>query len=129
MGHSRSLTHATNDADCVESANINRVSKNVQSVRAQSRFEDFLAERDDATFDVRFLSETWRDDTEEFFVSPKGAHFFLSGGTDSKGVGMCGQLMYIFICKQLRMPSGQGNGLSVISKCPCCFVLSCSMLL
>ena len=50
----------------------------------------------------------------------------MSGGTGSKGVGMCGQLMYIFICKQLRVLSGQGNGLSVRSTCPCGFVLSCS---
>ena len=89
MGHSRSRKHATNDAYCVESMNINFVRKNVQSVRAQSRFEDFLAELDDATFDVCFLSETWRDDTEEFFVSPKGAQIFLSGSTGSKGVGIC----------------------------------------
>ena len=40
-------------------------------------------------FDILFLTETWRSDVEEAFISPLGDYIYLSGGCNHQGVGLC----------------------------------------
>ena len=51
------------------------LAKNVQSIRTTSRFEDFLVEIDTADFDILFLCETWREESEETCHSTAEQHF------------------------------------------------------
>ena len=62
--------------------------KSIQGIRDTSRYEDLLAEVDNADFDVMFLSESWREDSETFLTA-KQHKKLLSGGLRSKGVGIC----------------------------------------
>ena len=40
-------------------------------------------------FDILFLREIWRSQTEETFISPVGDYIYLSGGCSHQGVGLC----------------------------------------
>ena len=64
--------------------------ENVQRIRDTSRQEEVLApaEVDNADFDVIFLSESWRGDSDETFLTAKQHKISLSGGLHSKGVGI-----------------------------------------
>ena len=64
------------------------ITKNVQSIRTESRFEDVCTELVARDHDLIFVSETWRSDVEECFVLPSGGHTFLSGGLSHQGVGI-----------------------------------------
>ena len=65
------------------------VTKNLQSIRNNDRFIDFLAELDRFDFDLVCLSETWRSEREEIFETPGRHRLFLSGGSGHCGVGIC----------------------------------------
>ena len=47
------------------SIRLHVVSKNLQSIQTEARFNDFLVETVSCDFDVLFVSETWRDAKEE----------------------------------------------------------------
>ena len=66
------------------------VTKNVQSLKHEDRFNDFVAEIDKLDFSVLCLCETWRNDREECFLTPAGHKMFFSGGGDvgHRGVGI-----------------------------------------
>ena len=68
---------------------MHAVTKNLQSVRDQARFEDFLCEVNALSYDVLFVSETWRDAHEEMFKTTRGDKLFFSGGSRGQGVGIC----------------------------------------
>ena len=64
--------------------------KFLKNIQAQTRFEDFMVEVDDADFDVLLLSETWRSECEEFYKTTGVQISFLSGSTfGHDGVGHC----------------------------------------
>ena len=63
--------------------------KNLQSIRGESRWEDFIAELNTCNFDVLFICETWRGESDESFITEKGHHVYLSGGATHQGVGIC----------------------------------------
>ena len=65
------------------------MTKNLQSVRTNDRFIDFLAEVDRLDFDRVCLSETWRSEREEILETPGRHRVFLSGGSGHCGVGIC----------------------------------------
>ena len=65
---------------------MHAVTKNLQSVRDQARFEDFLCEVNALSYDVLFVSETWRDAHEEMFKTTRGEKLFFSGGSRGQGV-------------------------------------------
>ena len=64
------------------------LTKNVQSLRDTVRFEDFLLELGRATYDIIFLTETWRDEREEIIATPRGDLLHFSGGSMHHGVGI-----------------------------------------
>jgi len=53
--------------------------KNSQSIRAESRFEDFCTELVACDHGLIFFSETWRSAVGGCFFLPSGGHIFLSG--------------------------------------------------
>ena len=79
---------ATNDADHEEQC-VHVITKNLQSIRGESRWEDFIAELDQCCFDLLLVSETWREERDECFITGKGHHIYLSGGANHQGVGIC----------------------------------------
>jgi len=64
------------------------MTKNLQSIREQSRFEDFLSELAETEYDIGFFSETWRKEREEIITMPRGGTLYLSGGALHHGVGL-----------------------------------------
>ena len=64
------------------------ITKNLQSIRSELRFEDLCTELVACDHDLIFVSETWRSAVEECFVLPSGGHIFLSGGLSHQGVGI-----------------------------------------
>ena len=64
------------------------LTKNLQSIRDQSRWEDLLAEFDVCDCDVAFFSETWRSERQQCFETSSGGRIFLSGGASRQGVGI-----------------------------------------
>ena len=79
-----------NDADHDEFIHLHVVTKNLQSIQAKERFENFLVEFDAFEFDVLLLSENWRADKEEHFTTVGGHKVLLSGGSPGRrGVGIC----------------------------------------
>ena len=64
------------------------ITKNVQSIRSDARLEDLVLEFNDFEFDLLFLTETWRDHTEETLECGDGTKMFLSGGGAHRGVGI-----------------------------------------
>ena len=79
----------TNDAVHEEFIELHVVTKNLQSIRNQTRFEDFMTELDGSDFDLLLLCETWGMEREEFFKTCGGNQLFLSGGSTHAGVGIC----------------------------------------
>ena len=67
---------------------IHIATKNVQSMRAETRFQDCLAELDAGEHDLVFLSETWRSELHEVFETPRQGKLYLSGGFAFHGVGI-----------------------------------------
>ena len=65
------------------------IAKNLQGIRSEERFQDFVAELDHCTFDIMMISETWRAENEEIYVTPAGGQIFLSGDGHHQGVGIC----------------------------------------
>ena len=65
------------------------VVKNLQSIRGESRWEDFIAELNTCNFDVLLICETWRGERDGSFITEKGHHVYLSGGATHQGVGIC----------------------------------------
>ena len=70
--------HESTTAD--GSLRLHVVTKNVQSIRTEARFNDLLVEIVSYDFDVLFVSETWRDAQEESHTSIGGNRMYLSGG-------------------------------------------------
>ena len=65
-------------------------SKNLQSIRQQHRFDDFVCELDALDFEIGCITETWRRDFEETLQTPHGNKIFMSScGANSRGVGIC----------------------------------------
>ena len=64
------------------------LTKNLQSIRDECRFQDFVAELDICDFDVCLCCETWRVELQDCIVTPSGCHIFLAGGDERKGVGI-----------------------------------------
>ena len=62
--------------------------KNLQSIRAESRLHDFCTELVACDHDLIFICETWRSAVEECFVLPSGGQIFLSGRLSHQGVGI-----------------------------------------
>lgn len=65
------------------------LTKNLRSIRSDDKFEDLLVEIDEVEFDLACLSETWRSEKEEFWTTNGGKQTYLSGGSTSRGVGIC----------------------------------------
>ena len=68
---------------------IHLVTKNLQSVRAHDRWNDFVSELEALDYDIAFCTETWREEKEEHCLTPSGHHIYLSGGDGHRGVGIC----------------------------------------
>ena len=89
--------NATNDvAGLVELTYVNNtsfeihlVTKNLQSVRADDRWNDFVSELEALDYDIVFCTETWREEREKHCLTPSGHHIYLSGGDGHRGVGIC----------------------------------------
>ena len=80
------------------------MAKNLQSIRSDNKFQDFIAELENCDFDILLVSETWRDKREEVIVTEAGHKVFLSGGSCRNGVGTCVSSCWI---KFLDLPSSQ----------------------
>ena len=77
------------------------VTKNLQSIRNNDRFIDFLLELDRFDFDLLCLSETWRNEREEILETPGRHRVFLSGGSGHCGVGICISYRLLQTCDDL----------------------------
>ena len=73
---------------CQEFTELHVITKNVQSIREPSRFDDFLAEIDTCDFDILCICETWRGDDSESWTTTMGHKLFFSGGSTHCGVGI-----------------------------------------
>ena len=76
------------------------VTKNLQSIRSESRFGDFCMELGHCEYDVCLLNETWKSN-EDTYTLPRGDCIFLSGGEGNGGVGIAvsGRLMAAIIAR------------------------------
>ena len=74
----------------------------LQSIRAEERYSDFISEIDVCEFDIFCLNETWRDGQEEIVATPHGHALYLSGGAGHCGGGIC-------VCKNLRSKMSKVN--------------------
>ena len=83
----RSTDDANLEGNGFEFIPLHVVTKNLQSVKSNDRFYDFIAELDQCSFDICLFSETWRVETEEVFVTPAGHKLFFSGGGGGGGEG------------------------------------------
>ena len=61
------------------------ITKNLQSIQYESRFQDFCIELSQCEYDIFFFNETWRHDREEYFILPTMGRIFLSGGNTNQG--------------------------------------------
>ena len=68
---------------------IHLVTKFLQSVRADDRWNDFVSELEAFDYDIIFCTETWREEREAHCLTPSGHHIHLSGGDGHRGVGIC----------------------------------------
>lgn len=64
------------------------LTKNLQSIRTPDRFMDFMSELANGSFDILFVSETWREHTEEIVDNSWGCRLYLAGGGGHQGVGI-----------------------------------------
>ena len=74
---------------CTEFSELHVMAQNLQSIRSDNKFQDFIAELENCDFDILLVSETWRDKREEVIVTEAGHKVFLSGGSCRNGVGTC----------------------------------------
>ena len=102
---------AANDADLIEHC-VHVIVKNLQSIRCESRWEDFIAELDQCDFDLLLICETWRGERDESFITERGHHIYLSGGAHHQGVGICTSAH--FASRISLWPSG-GSEFSVVT--------------
>ena len=88
---------ATNDCDHAP-LSLHIITKNLQSIQSESRFQDFCINLSQCEYDIFFFNETWRHDREERFVLPTMGRIFLSGGNSNQGVGIAisGRMMKQF---------------------------------
>ena len=56
------------------------VTKNLQSVRADDRWNDFVSELEALDYDIVFCTETWREEREEHCLTPSGQPVSGTGG-------------------------------------------------
>ena len=77
---------------------MHAITKNVQSIRDDNRWLDFVLELEGQVFDILFLTETWRSDVEEAFISPLGDYIYLSGGSHN-ATNKLSKLNVIFLFK------------------------------
>ena len=68
----------TNDKE-TNSTSFKCVAKNVESIRSDVRKMELLETLTFLSWDILFLNETWRDDSEEIWVTDEG-HLFLGSG-------------------------------------------------
>ena len=81
--------HTTNDASHqAEFIPLHVFTKNLQSIRDECRFQDFVAELDICDFDICLFCETWRVERQDCIVTPSGCRIFLAGGDEWKRVGI-----------------------------------------
>ena len=78
----------TNGAVHEEFIQLHVVTKNVQSIRSDARLEDLVLELKELDFDFVFLTETWRENSEEMLKVDGGTKMFLSGGGPHQEVGI-----------------------------------------
>ena len=52
-------------------------------------WNDFVLELEAISSDIIFCTETWREDREEYCLTPSGHHIYLSGGDGHREVGIC----------------------------------------
>ena len=66
----------------------------MQNIQSEERFQDFVAEFDQCVFDIMMVSETWRAENEEVYVTPAGGRIFLIGNGHHQNVGRkgCGRI-------------------------------------
>ena len=57
----------------VQSIRLHVVTKNLQSIRTEARFNDFLVDIVSCDFDALFVSETWRNAKQESYTTIRGA--------------------------------------------------------
>ena len=50
--------------------------KKIQSIRDDTHWLDFILDLDGQVFDIPFLTEPWRSDTEKAFLSPLGDYIY-----------------------------------------------------
>ena len=83
------VVHALSESAAqTELISLHVITKNLQSIRAESRFQDFCTELVACDHDLIFICETWRPAVEESFVLPSGGPTFFSGGLSHQGVGI-----------------------------------------
>ena len=88
------LVHSTFATGCKsllctnDTKTIHIITYNVHSLLADIRLDLLLTELADVSWDIVVITETWRQDKSEYFVLPKGNHFYGSGGVRGKcGIG------------------------------------------
>ena len=79
----RSTDDANHGRNGFEFIPLHVVTKNLQSIKLDDRFYDFIAELNQCCFDIFLFSETWR--AEEVFVTPAGHKLCFSGGDGESG--------------------------------------------
>lgn len=63
--------------------------ENLQGIRSKERFQNFFAELNQYVCDIMMISETWRAESKEMYVTRAGGWIFLSGDGHHQGVGIC----------------------------------------
>ena len=92
FGHGTTHTpEAANDVDhCQDFIDLHVISKNLQSIRSENKFQHSIAELDTCDFDILLVSESRRDNCEDAIATAAGHKVFLSGGSCCRnGVGIC----------------------------------------
>ena len=83
------MNDANQESDMADgSIRLHVVPRNLQSIRTEARFNDFLVETVSCDFDVLFVSETWRDAKEESYTAIGRNRMYFSGGLAHQGVGV-----------------------------------------
>ncbi len=82
--------HQRQENHCQEFIKLHVITKNAQSIREPSRFDDFLVEIDTCDFDILCICKTWRgDDSESWtWTTTSGHKLFFSGCSTHCGVGI-----------------------------------------
>ena len=69
------------DSDDSSFIYIDIIAKNVQSIMAEDRLTLLLEEVETFSWDILLLTETWREEEEESFITENGNHFLGAGGS------------------------------------------------